>query len=85
MDQTEQIINSLLSQEAFQRYNRIKIYHKEKMSKINALICNLYYTGQIRSVISDDDFVKIISQVEDTEKKVEIKINRRKGDFDLDD
>ncbi|KAM0688010.1 Programmed cell death protein 5 [Conglomerata obtusa] len=85
MNQKEQLIIRILSQDAYQRYNRIKEYHKEKIVKIDNLLYNMYYSGKIQSIISDDDFVKLISQIEDDKKPIEIKINRRRGDFDLDD
>lgn len=85
MQNNDQIINAILSPEANQRYTRIKTYHKEKAQKIEQLLLNLYYSRRIANIISDEDFVKIISSIEDENKNVEIRIDRKRRDLDLDD
>lgn len=87
MNNNEIIFNMILSNEAQERFKRIKTYHKTKGSKIEQCLLKLYTSGHITRQISDDDFLKLIStfDVTNEEKDVIVKIDRRKRDWDLDD
>lgn len=85
MNDKEQIINVILSNEAQDRFKRIKTYHKARGEKIEQALVNLYMGGRIQGQISDEEFLKFISQFEQADEDIVVNINRKRRDWDLDD
>lgn len=85
MNSAEQVISRILTNDAYERYKRILTYHKQKAAKIDSILLNLYQSGRIKSQITDEEFIKIVQSADDKKEEGNIRIDRRKRDFDLDD
>ncbi|KAA8914667.1 double-stranded DNA-binding domain-containing protein [Sphaerosporella brunnea] len=89
----KQILSQICSPEAVDRLGRIAMVKAERATDLENRLIMLARSGQIRGRVSDDDLIKLIRMVDESDKKQgggnggegEIVFQRRKGGFDDDD
>ncbi|EJW04781.1 hypothetical protein EDEG_01003 [Edhazardia aedis USNM 41457] len=86
MNNSNPLIARILSQEAFKRYQTLAQYRPKKVAKVDALLLNAYSRGLIANELSDQDFVRLLENIEEEKQNLEVKtIRRRKDDLDLEE
>lgn len=75
IQQLENLVKQYLSKEAITRYNTIKLAHQEFAIHILTLITQLIQANQIKEKLSDEQFKKLIKQIQPQKK--EFKIQRK--------
>jgi DNA-binding TFAR19-related protein (PDSD5 family) len=60
----ERIAKTKMSKEAISRYGNLKMGHTETAIKAIALIAQAVQTGQIREVLSDEEFKLILLEIQ---------------------
>ncbi|CAG7827481.1 unnamed protein product [Allacma fusca] len=80
------ILNQILDQHALARLNTLRVAKPERAAMIEAILVNMMRTGQLRSKISEDEFVEILNRVP-TSQSNSLKVNfeRRQDSSDEED
>lgn len=79
---TDQIIQMILTQDALVRYNRIKLYNKERAKQIENELMKLYKDGKIKRQIDEDEFIEFLGNIgEKNEPRVVVMRRRNEGDL----
>jgi len=57
------VLSKILTKEASERLARLKLVKNELANQLELYLVQLYQTGQIKSVITDDQLKNILSQI----------------------
>jgi len=69
----ESIAKRKMSKEAISRYGNIKIAHPETAIKAIAAIAQAVQLGQVKEILSDDDFKSILFEIQNNKKEFRLK------------
>jgi len=73
VQQLEQLVKQHLSKEAITRYNTIRTAHPEFAIHILTLLAQLIQSQQIQEKITDEQFKKLIKQIQPQKKEFKFK------------
>eukprot|EP01147_Barroeca_monosierra_P009590 gene9590-1815_t len=80
-----QMLNSILTQEARARLNNLAVVRKEKAEMVENILLRMVQTGQLSGKINEVELKRLLNQVSDrTQAKTNIKFARRELDDDDD-
>jgi len=67
--QLNAIVKLTLSSEALQRLKRIEYVRPELANRVKVLLYQLYVSGRLRRVLSDEEFKKLLSNLTETSRR----------------
>jgi programmed cell death protein 5 len=80
------ILSQILDQTALARLNTLRMAKPERAAMIESILINMMRTGQLRSKISEDEFVDILNRVPTSNSQsVKVKFERRQDSSDEED
>ncbi|KAL7678193.1 hypothetical protein ACOME3_004419 [Neoechinorhynchus agilis] len=82
------ILNQVLDKDAIARLNTLRLTKPENATTAERYIINQVQRGMIRSKLSEDDLVRILTQIFDQtsqSRQHKITFHRRRNDFDEDE
>jgi programmed cell death protein 5 len=74
--QKQSILRSILSDQAKQRINNIKLVNPQMAEAIETQLINLAQSGRIRGVISEDQLLQMLRELQNTKRDTKIKFKR---------
>eukprot|EP00741_Cyanophora_paradoxa_P022602 tig00000248_g21827.t1 len=77
------MLNQILTREASERLNRIRLVKEEKARAVEDLLLRAAQTGQLREKVDEPRLINMLEQInESTQKETKITIQRRRVDDD---
>ncbi|ELQ75069.1 Apoptosis-related protein/predicted DNA-binding protein [Trachipleistophora hominis] len=79
---TDQLLASILEPASLTRFNRIKLYNKDRAKKIENELIRLYKSGRVQRQINEDEFEEFVSNLcKENAPRIVVMRKRNEGDL----